>query len=217
VTATQLNSSRDVQALVCCNAEVTVSRIGHGSTNAKGTCTALRSDVRGTQRSSPALAVQNIGHSEQRRSQFSTPRCVAHASAAITVISARRTPNSEAERAAHHLDIDAPAGCNGAPSPSLACARRPGGTWTQYDGRPAVDATADPASAGRMGGFFQPIPITWVPRVDGGVTALATKRPTKPGEDFRVAGVAHERGRQLAVRLQPDRGGTDRSGPGTEG
>ena len=42
------------------------------------------------------------------------------------------------------------AGCDGAPRGSLACARRSGGSWTQYDAQPAVDATANPPPPGPL-------------------------------------------------------------------
>jgi hypothetical protein len=79
------------------------------------------------------------------------------------------------------------AGCDGAHASSVACARRPGGTWTQYDAQPAVDATANPPPTAAMAAFLTPMPVVWVSREDGGVTALATKRPVKPGEQFHVA------------------------------
>ena len=77
--------------------------------------------------------------------------------------------------------------CDGAPSSSLACARRPGGSWTQYDAQRAVDATANPPPPGPVAAFLTPMPVVWVPREDGGVTALATKRAVKSGEQFHVA------------------------------
>ena len=78
------------------------------------------------------------------------------------------------------------AACDGTHASSVACARRPGGAWTQYDAQPAVDATANPPPAG-MAAVLTPMPVVWVPREDGGITALATKRPVKPGEQFHVA------------------------------
>jgi hypothetical protein len=78
------------------------------------------------------------------------------------------------------------AGCDGAPARSLACARRAGGSWTQYDAQPALDATANPPPPA-LAPFLQPMGVVWVPREDGGVTALATKRPVKSGEEFHVA------------------------------
>jgi hypothetical protein len=79
------------------------------------------------------------------------------------------------------------ADCNGAASSSVACARRSGGNWTQYDAQLAMDATANSPPPGPLAAVLQHLPVTWVPREDGGVTALATKRPVKPGEEFRVA------------------------------
>jgi hypothetical protein len=77
-------------------------------------------------------------------------------------------------------------GCDGTHASSVACARRLGGSWTQYDAQAAVAATANPPPP-NMAAFFTPMPVVWVPREDGGVTALATKRPVKPGEQFHVA------------------------------
>jgi hypothetical protein len=79
------------------------------------------------------------------------------------------------------------ANCDGTHATSVACARRPGGTWTQYDAQPAVDVTANPPPTAAMAAFLTPMPVVWVPREDGGVTALATKRPVRPGEQFHVA------------------------------
>ena len=79
------------------------------------------------------------------------------------------------------------AGCDGVPASAVACARRPGGSWTQYDAQPAVNATANPPPPGPMALVLTPMPVVWVPREDGGVTALATTRPVKPGEQFHVA------------------------------